>query len=160
MSKRLSLSLVLAVLLLAGAALSLPAIPALASGVQPASVEALPLCSQALTVTNITRAGITFDPATQGVITQTTLYLPNDGKTFVALYNNSGNTFTATFNIGVTVDGLSVTGRAVAVDAGDTVFAGPFPPSLYNQQAGTYAGDIQVTTDVTSDVYIKAFRLP
>jgi len=87
--------------------------------------------------------------------------IPGDGRTMVEVKNTNGAGITVTIDIPVTVDGLAITDKAVAValTVGDKII-GPFAPSIYNQVAGTWVGYVLLTFSAVADVTVAWFRLP
>ncbi len=79
--------------------------------------------------------------------------IPNEGKlTFVAVQNGGGGGINVTIQTPKVLDGdLAVGERVIAVGAGETYLAGPFPKDTYNQVGGADNGKIYVDfSDVTS----------
>jgi hypothetical protein len=121
-----------------------------------APADAPMLTQTALTVSTITRAGIT---DTLAAANADGSRFSNDGKTFLEVANASGDTITVTVETPGTVDGLAIADLEVAVPDGTTKFIGPFPPSLYNQLAGSYTGYVYVTYSSATTVTVAAWRL-
>ena len=84
----------------------------------------------ALTVTDITRAGIV-KPAEQTVDVANGNSIPSDGKVFFELRNSGAVTRTLTVAVNGTIDGQPVTARSYPVAAGVTRLIGPFDTTNY-----------------------------
>jgi hypothetical protein len=110
------------------------------------------------TVQTITRDGVT---PTFGAANADGYALPGDGKSWIEVKNTNGAGITVTLDIPSTYDGLAVTDKAVAValTVGDKII-GPFPPAIYNQPSGTYAGKVLITFSAVADVTVGFFRMP
>ena len=110
------------------------------------------------TVQSISRDGVT---PTFGAANADGYALPGDGRTWIECKNINGATRTVTADIPGTVDGLAVTDKAVVVAAttGDKII-GPFPPSIYNQVTGVWAGYVLLTFDAVADLTIAFLRMP
>lgn len=106
-----------------------------------------------LTVTGVTRAGVTAAPATASGGGDE---FPNDGKTLVEVVNGGGAPITVSFDIKPTVDGGTVTDRTMTVAAGARRRAGPFPPATYNDPE---TGRAKVTYSGVSSVTVEAFKI-
>jgi hypothetical protein len=118
---------------------------------------------QVLTVTALSREGIT-----------NTLYtangaghkISNNGRTWVEIANAYTNTITATIVTPGTIFGLAIADLDIAVPAGSTYLAGSFPPSQFNQQSGSDLGymylnwNATVTGTVANSVTLRGWRLP
>jgi hypothetical protein len=87
--------------------------------------------------------------------------IPGDGRTFCEVKNVNGAGINVIVDIPVTVDGLAVTDKtvAVALTVGDKMI-GPFPPALYNQVTGTWVGYVLMTFSAVADVTVAWFRMP
>ena len=103
----------------------------------------------------VVRAGIA--PALTAGDDANEMYFVNDGRTFLYVLNTGGAS-NLTFITPGTVDALAIGDRtvAVAIDATEGMFIGPFPPNIYNQSDGTVYVDIDDDTTLT----LEAFRLP
>lgn len=108
----------------------------------------------ALTVTEITRAGVamttlpTTPTATHGN------KFANDGRTWVEIANASGGDVVATINTPGSVDGFAIAELTVTIANGARKAIGPFT-SIFNQSDGY----VWVVCDVVSSVTMGAFRL-
>lgn len=113
----------------------------------------------AVTVTTIP-GGIT----RQATVTSATVdsangnYVPNDGRTFVEVDNtdSSGHTVTVT---SVPDPNTARTADITALNhaAGVKKVYGPFPPALYNQTSGTYAGAVLFDFSASTGMKITAW---
>jgi len=83
----------------------------------------------------------------------------NDGKTFVEVKNDSGDTITATFITPGTVDDLAISDLEVAVSDGAVYLVGPFPTNVYNQGSGSDSTKTYLDLSSTSSVSVAAFNL-
>lgn len=84
--------------------------------------------------TEITRVGV----APAGEVTGDAAnnhHMTNDGKCFLLVRNSNGGSTAriVTFHLSGTIDGQTVTPRAVSVAAGASVYLGPFPPNVYGR---------------------------
>lgn len=157
--QRAGFAAALAILILAVALGALTAIGAPVANAAPLGVGGT---RAALTVTQITRSGLT-----------ETLYtadgdghkFSNNGSVWVKVKNDYTSTITATFVTPGTVDGLSIADLDIAVPAGSNRLVGPFPPSQYNNSSGSDAGKVYlnwntaVTGSVASSVTVGAWRV-
>lgn len=102
--------------------------------------------------TQLTRSGVAAPAETNGdpVNGHT---ISNDGKTFLLVRNSNGGSTarTVTFQIGGTIDGHPVQGRAVSIAAGASRYFGPFP-------SAQYPASINVDVD-NAELKLSAFRL-
>lgn len=100
----------------------------------------------ALTISDVTRSGVT-QPAQQNGDNVNGNYLAyNDGKIIIEVQNSSGGALNVTFGIPGTLDGVSTAGKVISVAAGAYVYFGPFPPGIYNQADGTVNVDVTAST--------------
>lgn len=104
-----------------------------------------------LTVSQITRTGLTVPAETVGDATNGHQFA-NDGKlTWLLAHNTGASSRTVTALPTATVDGLTVSGRVVTVAAGVTKFLGPFPLEIYSST---------VAVDVThAELQLSAFKV-
>jgi len=109
-----------------------------------------------ITVTDVTRAGVTQPSQQNGDAANGMQIDTNDGKIILELSSNTGTT-TFTFPIPTTVDGQSVASKTVAVGAAAFKVAGPYPPGIYNQPGSAM---LFVDMDNTTNGRIRAYHLP
>ena len=106
-----------------------------------------------LAVTPITRAGVNDAGAAAAGGGDS---FPNDGKTFVRVFNGGGSPITVTEKIPTTKrpEGLTITEKTVAVPAGEARDIGSWPAGIYNDADGrmniTYSGVTSVTVKALS----------
>jgi hypothetical protein len=106
-----------------------------------------------LAVTSLTRAGIVDALAAANVDGHT---IDNSAeRMWIEVLNGSGASINVTIDVVVSVDGLSVTDRVVAIAAGVRKKIGPFLSNIYNDGNG----DILVTFSAVTDVTIGAFSI-
>lgn len=102
------------------------------------------LTAQPLTKTTL------LNPTYDTLSAVTGVSFPNTGREFLAIINGS-TASTATVNLGVTVEGQSVTPFTEVLPTSNTApqFLGPFPPSHFNQSDGTVHIDLSSITGLT-----------
>lgn len=100
----------------------------------------------ALTITDVTRAGVTQPSQQNGDNANGNSLAYNDGKIILEVNNTSGGALNCTIGIPGTIDSVSTAGKVVSVGAGATTYIGPFPPALYNQSDGTVNVDVTAST--------------
>lgn len=100
-----------------------------------------------LTVQNIVSSGL---KPTYSAANADGHSMPNDGKKdFVVVKNGGGGSINVTVPTTITVDGLTVTDRIVAVPAGEERWIGGLPPNYYNNPDGTINVDFSGVSSVT-----------
>lgn len=83
-------------------------------------------------------------------------YFTNNGKTFLEIVSSDGASQTVSFEIptpGSGTDGQGIDPLVVTVGAGDTVYVGAFPQSVYDQADGTVYVDPSVSTTLKFRAY-------
>lgn len=127
-----------------------------------AGVDAAPLLARGtLTATDLTPSGSTVS------LTQSNSdghKFSNSNKQFIMATNAHTATVTMTIVTGGQVGGYDISDITVAVGAGASVLAGPFPTHIFNQPSGSDAGKIYVNWDssvaaVSSSVTIGVYTL-
>ena len=102
--------------------------------------------------TNISRAGVAPGAEVNGDVANghTTV---NDGRVLILARNSNGASTarTITFRLPGTVDGQSVTSRAVSIPAGASRYFGPFPTSVY-------PGKVEIDVD-NAELKLTAYHL-
>lgn len=83
-------------------------------------------------------------------------WIVNDGKTYLEVLNGSGASINVTLVISKTIDGVTSSGKVIAVPAGERRKIGPFPADIYNQADGSVNVNFSAVTTVT----VGAFRVP
>lgn len=73
----------------------------------------------------------------------------NNGRTVLLVNNGSGASINVTVVTPITVDGLALSDRIVAVPAGEERVIGPFPRNTYNDSDGNVTVEFSSTTTVT-----------
>jgi len=138
--KRLTLSLTLALVVLALAFALLP--------------QAAP--QPAFAAPNFARTVITPTAVSSSGVTQTLTAanadgnnFTNNGATWVVIANGYTSDITATFQTPRTIDGLAVADKTVVVPTGSTFAIGPFGAATFNQSDGTVYIDYTESTTVT-----------
>lgn len=124
---------------------------------QAAPGEAPMMARVTSTVTVLSRDGVT---QTLGAAASDGEKFSNNGKTFVVIANGYTATITGTFVTPGTIDGLAIDDKEVAVPVGETYFAGPFPPSQYNQPSGSDLGYVYLNWSQVTSVTYGVWRLP
>lgn len=76
--------------------------------------------------------------ASDPISTTDRFLFPNSGREYVLIKKGTG-TVDVTIDVPVTVDGLAVADRTVAVAANESRLLGPFDPSVYNNGDGKVA---------------------
>ena len=85
--------------------------------------------------------------------------VPNSGRMFLYVKNGGGSDSEVTVAAPGTVDGLAIADRVVDVAAGEDEIMGPYPPDIYNEEAGV-TDTIEVTFEQVTSVTIAALQLP
>jgi hypothetical protein len=115
----------------------------------------------ALTITNITRAGVT-DAGVAG-ITDGHMF-DNTGHEFLEITNGNAAARTVTVVTPRTVEGLAVGDQVVSIPNGQTRKIGPFPRETFSQPrgAGADAGKVYLDYEATFHALFttRVFRLP
>lgn len=107
-------------------------------------------------VTTITRTGIPPDGGTNANMTDG-MYFANNGRVYVEIVSTDAAPQTVEFSIPTEVDGQTVPAREVAVPAGATRKAGPWPTGTYNQEDNTVYVDPSING---ATLKIAAYKLP
>ena len=98
-----------------------------------------------------------------GSATGTGLKFPNNGNTLVYLETSTTNQPVVTFETNGKVGTYNVSDNvAITLGAtiGDTIIAGPFPPSAFNAPSGTDVGAVTMFFDANAaDVKVTAFKV-
>lgn len=104
----------------------------------------------ALTVNQISRAGVALGPTAANVDGHSLVHYDN-----LILYvaNGGGSPITVTIQTPGTVDSLAVADRTVTVPNGSNRFIGPFPKAHYRQSDGTVYVDFSDVTSVTAAAF-------
>lgn len=104
----------------------------------------------ALTVNQISRAGVALGPAAANVDGHSLAYSEN-----LILYvaNGGGSPITVTIQTPGTVDSLAIADKTVTVPAGSNRLMGPFPKAHYRQADGTVYVDFSDVTSVTAAAF-------
>ena len=114
-----------------------------------------------IALNTIARAGV--QPALTAGDDANEMYFVNDGRTFIYALNTGGAS-NLTFLTPGTVDTHAIANRtvAVAVDATEGMFIGPFPPSVWNNAGAAAAdnGTVHIDIDDDTTLTLGAFRLP
>jgi hypothetical protein len=86
--------------------------------------------------------------------------VPNDGRTYIQIFNSGESAHVVTFQTPQTVAGLAIADATVTVAAGKwSEPLGPWPTETFNVQSGADGGHIIVTADNTqSEVSLIAYR--
>lgn len=73
-------------------------------------------------------------------------YIPNSGSVYVLLRNSNGSATVRNLTVAFAngVDGQTVTPRPYAVDAGDSMWIGPFPVTTYGAQLNVNADNTEL----------------
>lgn len=79
----------------------------------------------------VTRAGAAL-PA--GASSTDVYVADNDGNAVVQVYNPTGSPVTVTLVTAATITGLGITSPEVVVAAGTTIWLGPLPPVIFNDE--------------------------
>jgi hypothetical protein len=115
----------------------------------------------ALTVYDISRAGISSDYTMVAPTATHGNKIPNDGKTFIRILNGSAAPITATVDVTPSVDGLALPDLVVTVAATgsgtgvDDLLIGPFTKTFEQSD-----GFVWVVCSAVTTVTIGAFRVP
>jgi hypothetical protein len=96
----------------------------------------------------IERTGVA-DPAPYVITDGNGVTFPNDGNVIVKITNPSGAPATATVISTATVSGEALADKDIAVAAGITKWAGPWPPVLYNDSDGLVTITVAGTLDIS-----------
>lgn len=107
-----------------------------------------------LTVTNLSRAGITPTLGAAGAGGDT--FTNSDERAFVVVKNGGGSAITVTLDILTTVDGQAVTDPTVSVPASGERWIGPFPRNHYNNAQDK----VTITYSSVTSVTVGVFRVP
>lgn len=107
-------------------------------------------------VTAISRAGVAPPAQTNADSVNKNQIDSNDGLTFVEIISSDAAPQTVNFEIPEAIDGQTVNPRSVAVAAGATVLAGPFPPATYNQPGGS---QLFIDPSVSTTLKFRAYRV-
>jgi hypothetical protein len=107
-------------------------------------------------VTALSRAGVAPPAQTDADAVNNMEIDNNDGRVFVEIVSTDAGAQTVGFEIAESVDGVSVPAKSVAVPAGATRLAGPFPTDEYNHAGGK----VFVTPSVTTTLKFRAYQLP
>lgn len=109
----------------------------------------------ALTVTAITRTGVTQPAQQAGDVANGNSIAGNDGRIFLEIKNDDASTQTVTFLTPGTVDGLAIADLVISFAAGDMKLVGPLAPGTFNQSDGL------VYVDVTdADLKFRVYHAP
>ena len=107
------------------------------------------------------RGGVAVTDATTGAtLANDSFFIPNNGKLTILVKNSHASAAAAvTIATPVTVDGLAVADRTVAVAAGEVIAIGDLDPRYYNgpDAAGSGSGHVQVSiggTPTASDIEV------
>ncbi|MCI0726429.1 MAG: hypothetical protein L0332_06860 [Chloroflexi bacterium] len=109
----------------------------------------------ALTINQLTRAGVRVDDAPAANVDGHSL--ANTGNELVFLYvnNASAGQITITFKTNKKVAGITLPNETATLDAAQSELYGPFPKDPFNQSDGTIHVDFSAVTSVTC----KAFSI-
>lgn len=110
-------------------------------------------------VTTILRDGIV--QGTQTVADATDMHYVTggaDGLTVLEIVSTDAGNQTVEIepNPGITLDGLNVDNLVISVDAGDTVYAGPFRTNTFKQDT---ANTLYVNPSVSTTLEFRAYRI-
>ena len=108
----------------------------------------------ALTVVEITRAGVLIDAAMRAPTATHGDKVPNDGRTVLRVKNASASPITVTVDTPGTVDGQAIADLALTVGAGEDRLFGPFSTTF--QQSDGY---IWAVCSAVATVTIGAYRI-
>lgn len=105
-----------------------------------------------LTVQEVIRSGLEW---AETVIGADGLYFANTGVEFLILRNSDASDRTVTIDIPYTVDGQTITDKSIAITAGESRIAGPWPTKFYSQSDQT----VYVDASSAGVVYASAMKL-
>lgn len=105
-----------------------------------------------LSVVTSSRDGVAFAPAAAAGGGDA---FANDGKVALYVDNGGANSINVTFATEVTVDGLTLPDRVVAVANGVAKLIGPFPTTTYNDANGL----VQVTYSEVTSVTVAPIKV-
>lgn len=105
-----------------------------------------------LTVTKITRSGVLESLV---AASSTGDQFPNDGKVFLVVRNGGAAAITVTVDATSSVKGVPFQDVQFSVAAGETRFAGPWPPEIFNDSNGR----VNITYSSVTSVTVGAFSL-
>jgi hypothetical protein len=95
----------------------------------------------ALTVQSLTDAGLNTDGKYTTMTAEGVSFANQTGFSKVILHIKATTAAQITIQTYQTINGLAVADRIVSIGAGEDMFIGPFPTSLYNQLDGTVLVD-------------------
>ena len=112
-----------------------------------------------ITVTTISRTGVA--PGTQhdADATNDHYIADNDGRIFLEIVSSSGSDQTVTVETPIIQDGLQLDDLVIDVPAGDTILAGPFSTSTFNQRETALANQVFVNPSVSTTLKFRAYKV-
>lgn len=109
----------------------------------------------AIPATAVQRSGTAQPALTNGDATNDHYIEANDGRIMLEIVSTDAGAQTVEVETPGSVDGLAVANLSIAVGAGLTVVAGPFPPAVYNQPDGS----IYINPSVSNTLDLRAYRI-
>jgi len=103
---------------------------------------------------NIAPTGIA-PTRSSGLNTADTHRVVNDGRVMLWVKNTDASDHTVMIESTLSRGGLALADQAITVTAGAEVFAGPFPPGIYNDSADK----LSITFDDATGMELGAFRM-
>lgn len=113
----------------------------------------------ALTVTQITDAGVALPAATNG--TADGHLFANDITTILQLTNNGASTRVVTIQTGGQVAGKNIEDQSVSLAAGETKYVGGMQSSLYNRPSDPDRGKVYIDfpAGAQTEIAVRAFKV-